>query len=295
MPTVVCWRSKGTVQHDQQTDVVLTRRQFLELGANAVAAGTLAAGCSLTHSPVTEQTAHRAWPLPNTAWVLFMRWHDLLFLHWPVRPELVRPLIPGVVELETFDGWCWIGIVPFRMSGVRPRYVPIPMAFPELNVRTYVKTANRSGVWFFSLDATNWLAVRAARWFGLPYYDARITVELDGSAVHYESFRMHKQVPPAEFVASYEPTGAVYHAAPGSLDHWLTERYCLYGALKPGQVVYGEIHHPQWPLQPAEVELRKNTMTQPLGIELPDAKPICHFARYQEVVAWPIVPIERMK
>ena len=272
-----------------------TRREFLEVSATAVTAATLASGCGLSAAPATDQTSHRPWPLPQTSWVLSMRWHDLLFLHWPVRPELLRPLIPRVLELETFDGWCWLGIVPFRMSGVRPRYVPIPMAFPELNVRTYVKIADRSGVWFFSLDARSWLAVRTARCLGLPYYDARMTVEVVRNMVHYESLRVHKKIPPAEFIACYRPTGAVYHAIPGSLDHWLTERYCLYGALNPGKVVYGEIHHSQWPLQPAEVELRRNTMTQPLGLVLPETEPICHFARYQEVVAWPIVAIERMK
>ena len=110
-----------------------------------------------------------------------MRWHDLLFLHWPVRPELIRPLIPHGLELDTFDGSAWLGVVPFRMTAVRPRYFPAfaGFAFPELNVRTYVWTPGRSGVWFFSLDATNWLAVRAARaWYGLPYYDARMNVEL---------------------------------------------------------------------------------------------------------------------
>jgi uncharacterized protein YqjF (DUF2071 family) len=117
---------------------------------------------------------------------MFMRWHDLLFFHWPVRPELIRPLIPKEIGLDTFDGWCWIGIVPFRMSGVRLRYFPLSFAFPELNVRTYVKTPAKSGVWFFSLDATNWLAVRAARWLGLPYYDAQITFELKGDAVDYQ-------------------------------------------------------------------------------------------------------------
>jgi uncharacterized protein YqjF (DUF2071 family) len=224
-----------------------------------------------------------------------MRWHDLLFAHWPVRADSIRPLIPGVLELETFDGWCWIGIVPFRMSGVRPRYVPLPLAFPELNVRTYVRTPGRSGVWFFSLDATNWLAVRVARRLGLPYYDARMNVEMKGETVHYESVRVHENAEPAEFKAFYRPTGPVYHSVPGSLDHWLSERYCLYGAIKPDRVVYGEIHHPQWPLQPAEIDMPRNTMARPLGIELPTTRPICHFARYQEVVAWPIVPIERMK
>jgi uncharacterized protein YqjF (DUF2071 family) len=120
-------------------------------------------------------------------------------------------------------------------------------------------------------------------------------VERKGEGVHYESLRVNEKAAPAEFKASYRPIGPVYHAVPGTLDHWLTERYCLYGALNPERVVYGEIHHAPWPLQPAEVELRANTMAQPIGIELPDMKPICHFARYQEVVAWPIVPIERMK
>ena len=119
-----------------------------------------------------------------------------------------------------------------------------------------------------------------------------MTVQLDGDTVHYHSVRVDNRFPPVEFNASYKPIAPVYHAAPGTLDHWLTERYCLYGGIKPGQVVYGEIHHPQWRLQPAEVEVRANTMTQPIGLQLSDFKPISHFARYQEVVAWPIVPLD---
>jgi uncharacterized protein YqjF (DUF2071 family) len=217
-----------------------------------------------------------------------MRWHDLLFLHWPVRPELLRPLIPRHIELDTFEGRCWIGVVPFRMSGVRPRYVPFSFAFPELNVRTYVKTPGRPGVWFFSLDAASRIAVWAARRQGLPYYDARISVRLQTETVHYRSVRIHKDAAPAEFGASYRPTGPVYRAAPDTLDHWLTERYSLYAADHAGRVVYGEIHHLPWPLQPAATELQLNTMAAAIGMELPPTKPVSHFARYLEVVAWPI-------
>jgi uncharacterized protein YqjF (DUF2071 family) len=249
----------------------------------------------MTAQSVTEQTSHRPWPLPRSRWVMSMRWHDLLFLHWPVRPQMIRPLIPEEIQLETYDGWCWIGIVPFHMTGVRPRYVPIPLAFAELNVRTYVKTPGRSGVWFFSLDAASWLSVRVARWFGLPYYDARMRVASRADTIHYKSIRVHKNAGPAEFDASYRPSGAVYHAASGTLDHWLTERYCLYTAKNRGRVVYGEIHHAPWPLQPAEVELRTNTVARSIGIELPADRPLCHFARYQEVVAWPIVPLPPAK
>jgi uncharacterized protein YqjF (DUF2071 family) len=201
---------------------------------------------------------------------------------------LIRPLIPTGLEIDIFDGWCWIGVVPFHMSGVRPRYVPISFAFPELNVRTYVKTPNKGGaVWFFSLDATSSIAVRAARWFGLPYYDA----QSEGDAVRYQSRRVYRGAAPAEFDASYNPTGAVYHASPGTLDYWLTERYCLYSARKPHQVVFSEIHHPPWPLQPANVEVRLNTMTQPIGIELPDSNRLATLL-VTRVVAWPVVPID---
>jgi uncharacterized protein YqjF (DUF2071 family) len=267
---------------------VLTRRGFLWSGVPAVAGTGVTAGCVVRVPDLIEQTSHRPWPLPQRPWRLFMRWHELVFLHWPVRPQLLQPLIPPHIELDTFDGRSWIGVVAFRMSGVRPRWVPFSFAFPELNVRTYVKTPGRPGVWFFSLDATSWIAVRAARWQGLPYYDARISVRLETDTVHYRSVRIHKNAAPAELDASYRPTGAMYRAAPDTLDHWLTERYSLYSADHAGRVVYGEIHHLPWPLQRAETELRLNSMTAPMGFELPSTKPEGHFARCLEVVAWPI-------
>ena len=166
------------------------------------------------------------------------------------------------------------------------------MAFPELNVRTYVKPAHRAGVWLFSPDAANWLAVGPARWLGMPYCDARVSVESAGESIHYQSARNHKKAAAAEFKATYGPTGPVCVAAARTLDHWLTERYCLFSALRPDRIVYGEIHHSQWLLQPAAVELRHNTMVQALGIKTPRDNPLCHFSRFQEVVAWPIVSID---
>jgi len=247
-------------------------------------------------APWLHETAHRPWPLPQRGWVMAMRWHDLLFIHWPIRPQVLRPLIPAALELDTFDGWAWLGVVPFRMTGVRLRSLPeFPYlsAFPELNVRTYVQTPGRSGVWFFSLDAASWLAVRAARaWYGLPYYDARMHVVQEGETVHYHSTRTHRRAAPAAFDASYAPSGAVYHASPGTLDHWLTARYCLYAADRRGRVGYGDIHHAPWPLQAATADIRVNTMVLPLHIELPHTQPVLHFARRLEVVAWSVVPLD---
>lgn len=239
----------------------------------------------------------RPWPVPRWPWVMAMQWHDLLFLHWPVRPAALRPLIPPTLELETFDGSAWLGIVPFWMRGVRPRLTPsMPWvsAFPELNVRTYVRAEGKPGVWFFSLDAGNPLAVRVARAaFHLPYFDARMAALRCGDSLEYRSLRTHPGARPAAFAARYRPTGPAAPAAPGSLEAWLTERYCLYAANRRGLVWRGEIHHRRWPLQPAEVELRDNHMTDQIGLRLPDTAPLLHFVQRIDVQAWLVEPVGR--
>lgn len=242
-----------------------------------------------------EHTVHRPWPLPRQPWVMHMRWCDLLFAHWPVPPAWLRPHVPAGLELQSFEGSAWIGVVPFRMENVRPRLVPpVPgwSAFPELNVRTYVSAGGKPGVWFFSLEAAQPLAVRLARsFFHLPYMDARMQVGYQDDWVRYVSTRTHQGEPEAEFQGRYRPLGPVYRSHPGTLEHWLTERYCLYSADARGQIWRGEIHHPPWPLQAAEAELEANRMTQPIGFELPLEVPLLHFAQRLDVVAWLIQPV----
>jgi uncharacterized protein YqjF (DUF2071 family) len=236
-------------------------------------------------------TTHRPWAVPRRPWAIAMQWHDLLFMHWPVKSALLRNLIPSGLTLDLFEGHAWLGVVPFRMAGVRPPYMPaLPWlsAFPELNVRTYVTTEGKPGVWFFSLDAANPIAVRGARMaFHLPYYDARMASE-SSSAVRYTSTRTHRGAPSAAFQGTFRPIGSVYHAAPGTIDHWLTERYCLYAADRKRRVWRGDIHHARWPLQPAEAEVQINTMTQQIGVVLPETGPLLHFARRLDVVGWTI-------
>lgn len=224
-----------------------------------------------------------------------MRWHDLLFAHWPLDPDAVRPLIPSALELDTYEDRAWIGVVPFRMSGVRPYGAPEPLsaAMPEINVRTYVRIGDRGGVWFFSLDTPSWPAVVGARLlYRLPYFRARIDVrgavapEGGEGEIFYRSFRAHPGAPAAEFEATYAPTGPAGEARPGSLEDWLTARYRLYAADRRGRVRYGDIDHPPWPLQPARAELHWNTMADPLGIVLPEDPPLLHFARELAVDAW---------
>jgi uncharacterized protein YqjF (DUF2071 family) len=222
--------------------------------------------------------------------MLWQKWHDLLFAHWPLPAETLRPLIPAPLILDTFEGQAWIGVVPFRMTGIRPRYMPpLPWlsAFPELNVRTYVTRDNKPGVFFMSLDATNVIANRLARkFFCLPYKDAAMQLVFKDGWIHYSSERTDKDQTRARFEGRYQPTGDVYRSIPGTLDHWLTERYCMYPVDPQGRVYRGNIHHPPWPLQPARAEIAVNTMTEPLGIRLPDTAPLLHFSREIHMVGW---------
>jgi uncharacterized protein YqjF (DUF2071 family) len=218
------------------------------------------------------------------------RWHDLLFAHWPIPVEVMRPLVPAALPIDTFDGQAWLGVVPFRMSGIRLRGMPgLPRlsAFAELNVRTYTVIDGKPGVYFFSLDAASLVAVRTARrWYQLPYYLAAMRCEQRGESIVYDSRRIDPAGVPAEFIGRYRPVGEAIRSEPGSLEHWLTERYCLYTADARGRVRRAEILHEPWPLQPATAELSWNTMALAAGIALPDTPPNLWFSRSLDVVIW---------
>lgn len=247
-------------------------------------------------SEILREAEHRPWPVPKTPWILRQNWEDLLFAHWPLPPQQVAEKLPLGLTLDTYDGQAWIGVVPFIMTGVRPRFVPpLPYVsrFYELNVRTYVTANNRPGVYFFSLDASNPLAVVLARaFFFLPYYHARFRCRRQHDAITYVCERHDPRSTPASFAATYAPTGPVFTSRPGSLEHFLTERYCLYSESPSGRLYEGDILHRRWPLQPAEASISRNTMTLPAGLALPDTPPLLHFSRRVEMLAWPVLPVQ---
>jgi uncharacterized protein len=149
---------------------------------------------------------------------------------------------------------------------------------------------DRPGLWFFSLDAHNPVAVRLARaTFGLPYFDAGMSCEVRGEEVRYRSVRTHKGASPARFVASYRPTGEQFDSRPGTLENFLTERYCLYsaGVNRERRVRRGDVHHELWPLQRAEAEVEELEMTSQIGVTLPETEPLLHYSYRLDVVAWP--------
>jgi uncharacterized protein len=245
---------------------------------------------SLRQAASVEELAHRPWPVPERAWTMGQTWEDLLFAHWRVDPGELAGLLPDPLELETFDGSAWLGVTPFRMSGLRARgWLPIPGAssFLELNVRTYVTAQRKPGIWFFSLDASSALAVELARrTYRLPYFNANMRAARSGEWVLYESERREGE--PRAFRGRYRPVGDAQPADPGSLESFLTERYCLYAVDLRGRVCRAEIHHRPWPLQRAELELELNTMAP---VALRGDAPLCHFSRRLDVVLWPLEPL----
>lgn len=248
--------------------------------------------------PAFARVDHRPWPLPSRPWIGRQRWLDLLFAHWPVPAAALRPLVPQALEVQEFDGTSWVGIVPFRMAGVTLRGLPsLPWvsAFPELNLRLYVEHAGRPGVWFLSLDAANPLAVRVARrWYFLPYFHARMGVHEEAGRIRYRSERYGPGLDgagklPVRFAAEYEPISDPYTSQPGTLEHWLTERYCLYAQSPDGCLYRGEIHHLPWPLQKAEAQIQINDLPLAHGLPVDQFEgppPLLHFSRRIDVAVW---------
>ena len=237
---------------------------------------------------ILEHTAHRPWPMPSGPWLMTQTWHDLLFAHWPVDNAALRALVPADFAIDRFDGHAWLGVVPFYMTNVTPRLVPaLPWvsAFAELNVRTYVTAGGKPGVFFFSLDAGNPLAVATARGLlNLPYYSAAMTVDDRDGAIAYGSRR--ESAPAAEFAARYRGLGDPAPPRRDTLEYFLTERYCLYAVDRAGHPYRLEIHHPPWPLETAQAEITINTMADAAGLRLAPRAPLLHFSKRQDTVCW---------
>jgi uncharacterized protein YqjF (DUF2071 family) len=251
----------------------------------------------LVHERVTGTVGHRPWPLPRRPWVMAQTWTDLLFAHWSVDPGALVDAVPPELPLDTFEDRAWIGVTPFQVRNLRLRVtwpVPCLSAFPEINVRTYVTLDGKPGIFFFSLDAGSHLAVAAARRsYRLPYFRAEAEIARAGERVRFRTRRADPSAPaPAGLDIAYAPAGGVFEARAGTIEHWLTERYCLYTLDERSRPLRADIHHPPWPLQVADAAIETNTMGAELGLGLDDA-PLLHFARRQDVVFWRLEPAAR--
>jgi uncharacterized protein YqjF (DUF2071 family) len=244
---------------------------------------------------ILRERAHRPWPMPSSPWVMFQSWQRQLFAHWPIPADVLRPLVPPELALDSFDGQTYVGVTPFDLCGLRFRWLPrLPVAshFAEVNVRTYVRVDDTPGVFFFSLDAASWLAVMAARaTFHLPYFAADMHIADRDGGIVYESRRRSAN---AELIARYRPIGAEtesFIARPGTLDHFLIERYALYVVPMRGRVLRGDIHHAPWRLRPAIAEIERNTIPAAHRIALPPVAPLLHYSARQDTVLWPLIRV----
>ncbi len=249
------------------------------------------------------RTSQRPRPLPTGHWAMTQRWNDLLFAHWRVPLSQVAKLLPDGLQVDTFQGSAWLGVVPFWMDRIKLRGVPpIPGArsFPELNLRTYVRDQQTGtpGVYFFSLDAGSLLAVAAARTFyHLPYYWAEMRLE-QRSEREFDCFSRRRFVNrPVIFRARYRglgPSHKLIESRSDTIEYFLTERYCLFSCDSAGRLVRANIHHVPWPLEEAEAEIERNDLAEAIGIELPDQEPVLHYSRRLAVYVWPAEQVRRI-
>jgi uncharacterized protein YqjF (DUF2071 family) len=219
--------------------------------------------------------------------LLSMRWADVLFAHWPVSPERVAATLPDGLDVDTYDGDAYLGVVGFRMESIRPRGAPIGRSLPELNLRTYVRADDGPGVYFYNLDADDRIGVSLARGlFRLPYYRAAMQVDdRDDGACRFRSRRTHRGAPSARFDASYRPTGEAEPIEPGSLDAFLTERYRFYTESDGGRLYRGEIEHPPWELSGATLTIRENALFEANGFDRPEGDPHVRYSPGLDVTA----------
>lgn len=192
-------------------------------------------------------------------------WRDLLFVHWEIPVKTLQAMLPSALTVDTFEGRAYVGVVPFTMRGTRFGVLDLE-DFLEVNVRTYVHAERVPGVWFFSLDAESALAVMGGRmFFSLSYFRARMTCTKDGRSVAYTSARRGPGSLGLDARWSWgdEPS---FHAAPGTLEHFLTERYTLYGPQGAQGVYRLRVHHPPWPLRRGTLARLDTTLLSPVGI-----------------------------
>jgi uncharacterized protein YqjF (DUF2071 family) len=221
-------------------------------------------------------------------------WQDLLFVHWAFDPSLIQSTLPEGLYIDTFEGKAFVGIVPFFMRDVRLRSLPpIPLVsnFLELNVRTYASDREGTpGVWFYSLDANQYLAVKAARFsFGLPYYHAWMAAEKDPNTkeIRYYSRRNRRNPPPGCFF-HYGGVGPVRRAEPGTLEFFLIERYVLFSKIA-GKIYKGRVHHQPYPVQDACVHAWDDGLLEPDGLERPARPPdVAHYSAGVQVQVFPL-------
>jgi uncharacterized protein len=241
------------------------------------------------------RTSHKPRPLPAGRWAMTQRWNDLLFAHWPIPASRIGALLPDWLEADTFQGSAWLGAVPFWLDRIKVRGVPaIPglRNFPDLNLRTYVRDryTGTPGIFFFSVDSNNLLAIAAAHFiYHLPYFLAEMHLEQRSEREFAFYSRRRFASDRVIFKARYRglgPSRRLVEIRSGSFEHFMSERPCVFSTNRAGQPIRANLHHVPWPLEEAEAEIERNDLPAALGIKLPAAPPILHYSRRMALYIW---------
>lgn len=233
-----------------------------------------------------QHVAHRPWPLPSRGWRWRQSWHDLLLMHWPVPAPALRALVPAPLNIHKFHGVAWVAVAPFWTSGIEYRLVPSPIrsSMAMLSLHTFVIRNGRPGIWFLQLNAGDRLSAwLGARSLGLPFVATRAHVERGVGMVTHRWERNGEVI----FQARYTPVGQAVTPEPGSLEHWLTERYAVYTRGPSGSLRQIELHHGRWPVQQVAATVQRNAVLSGVGLQCHGPLgPVLHTPRL-EIVAWP--------
>ena len=246
---------------------------------------------------ILQNTAHRPYPLPNGPWVMRQTWRHLLFAHWPVPAETLKPILPKGIELDTYNGQAYVGVLPFYRTNVRVRMLPqIPgvSSMPQINIRTYVRREDKPGVYFLALDTNNLPTVLMTRLtLGLPYYQAELKWstrrDSTGTRIECHSTRLGSADRKQSLGVSFEPISVADETVDGSLDHWLVERYCLY-TVHLNRLLRVDIHHKKWKIQHATAKFYEHSLLDTyLHHEERTERvraPLLHYAREMDALMW---------
>jgi len=229
---------------------------------------------------------------PSEPYIAAQRWHSALFLHWPLPAEALRRHVPKRLSIDTFGGDAWLSAVLFTVTGARLRpfpAVPVLSTFQEVNLRTYVHLDGKDpGSWFFSCDASSLLACLVGRAaVNLPYFPARTRRTLVGDEHRYESKRVKLGKPRAELSAAWRSSGALVEAPAGSLEHFLTQRFIVYSPSARTRLWRQQVHHPAWPLFPAEVLALEQTLDEAHQLPFLPKRPVAHYSPGVDVELFP--------
>lgn len=225
------------------------------------------------------------------------RWEHALFLHWPVASARLRGLVPAGLDLDTFAGSAWVSVVAFSISGPRARLgLPVPFVpgFHQVNLRTYVHHKGQApGVWFLSLDAAHpMVALFGRAVWRLPYHRAHITVTQEASGAWVQTAERVGDAP-ARFHARYQPDGAPQPFGPGTLNHFLTERYFLYSRGRLSGLRRARIHHAPWPTQPVQLLDVAQSLSNACGLPLPREPELAHHSGGVDVELFSLERVKR--